>query len=194
MLIGKFRSQLKVALVLHKVEGRGPSLRGNQGSNMLRASPGVMAMRCKFSLLHFLISFLFFGGGGAGTWIWQPWSVELYLTWACRLFLRFERNSSLGEIAPWEKKLLGRKSSLGEKAPWEKKLLGRNSSLGEKAPWNCISYLYKCVTLKHTSKQSLEAIAPWLGNEITSREKRRVRGCPQLPWRSSSWGKELHFR
>ena len=167
MLIGKFRSQSKVALVLHKVKGRGPSLRGNQGSNMSRASPGVMAMRCKFALLHLEVRgflncfffFFFFLGGGSGTWIWQPWSVELYLTWACRLFLCFKRNSFLGE----------------------------------KAPWNCISYLYKCVTLKHTSKQSLEAIAPWLGNEITSREMRRVRGCPQLPWRSSSWGKELHL-
>ena len=68
MLIGKFRSQLKVALVLHKMEGRGPSLhwRGNQGSNMSRASPGVMASRCKFELGRKRLPQLG-GGGGVGT-------------------------------------------------------------------------------------------------------------------------------
>ena len=114
MLIGKFRSQLKVALVLHKVEGRGPSLRGNQGSNMSRASPGVMAMRCKFSLLHFLISFLFFFGGGLAL---ESGSLDL---WRYTSLGLADYSCALRGIDPREKKLLGRKSSLGEKAPWEK--------------------------------------------------------------------------
>ena len=100
MLIGKFRSQLKVALVLHKVEGRGPSLRGNQGSNMSRASPGVMAMRCKFALLHLEVKgFLnFFLGGGCLAL--EFGSLNL---WSYTSLGLADYSCALRGIAPWEK-------------------------------------------------------------------------------------------
>ena len=98
MLIGKFRSHLKVALVLHKVEGRGPSLRGNQGSNMSRSSPGVMAMRCKFALLHLEVkAFLNFFWGGLAL---EFGSLDL---WSYTSLGLADYSCALRGIAPWEK-------------------------------------------------------------------------------------------